>query len=51
MGCLFELSTQPNDAILMYDKALELQPNFQLAITRKQLVVAQTENKTNNPLE
>jgi len=51
MGCLFELSSQPNDAILMYDKALELQPNFQLAQNRKQLVVAQTENKTNNPLE
>jgi len=51
MGCLFELSSQPNDAILMYDKALELQPNFQLAQNRKQIVVAQTENKTNNPLE
>jgi len=51
MGCLFELSSQPNDAILMYDKALELQPNFQLAQNRKLIVVAQNENKTNNPLE
>jgi len=47
MGCLFELCAQWNDAILMYDKALELHPNFQLAQNRKQGV--QTQIETRNP--
>lgn len=51
MGCLYELCNQLNDAIAMHEKAIELQPNFQLAYTRKLGVYAQLENKDNTHLE
>jgi len=51
MGCLYELSGQPKDALSMHDKAIELQPNFQLAYTRKLCALAQIENKDNSLLE
>jgi len=45
MGCLYELCFQFSDAIAMHDKAIELDPNFQLAHARKLGVYAQLENK------
>jgi len=45
MGCLFELSNQPNDAVMMYDKAIEVCPSFHLAHTRKLGIYSQMENK------
>ena len=45
MGCLYELCSQFADAIVMYDKAIELQPNFQLALNRKQGIATQMESK------
>jgi len=51
MGCLYELCSQPVDAIVMHEKAIELQPNFQLAYTRKLGVFAQIENNDNGHLE
>jgi len=51
LGCLYELCYQFKDAIAMHEKAIELQPNFQLAHTRKLGVLAQMENKDKAFLE
>ncbi len=51
MGCLYELNGQAKEAVNMLDKAIELQPNFSLAFTRKLCVLAQLENKDNSLLE
>lgn len=51
MGCLYELCSQPIDAIVMHEKAIELQPSFQLAYTRKLGAYAQIENNDNGLLE
>lgn len=34
LGCLFELSSQPNDAVSMYEKCLDIDPAFHLAVNR-----------------
>jgi len=51
MGCLYELCSQFQDAIAMHEKAIELQPTFQLAYTRKLGCLAQKESKEKLSLE
>jgi len=46
LGCLFELSTQTKDAIKMYEKAIELRPNFTQAINNSRRLAIQPDLKS-----